>query len=105
MICSTSTWSARTEKSDMVRLAIARQRDRVGTRDSRRRSGREALDRFGFAVVTVENRDELGDHEQVLNTLRHVQELQAPALAADARVGADDLAEARAVDVGDRFEV
>src|SRR5215203_4652641 len=62
-------------------------------------SGCEALDRLGFAVVAVENRDELRDHQEVLNALRHVQELQAAVLAADARVGAHDLAEAGAVDV------
>src|SRR5688572_27873333 len=69
------------------------------------RSGREALDRFGFAVVAVEDRDELRDHQQILNALRHVQELEAAVLPADARVGPHDFAEPGAVDVGHGFQV
>src|SRR4029453_8547934 len=66
---------------------------------------RGALGGGGLGLVGLEYRQQLRDGEQVLNPLRQIQELQLAPLPADRRVRADDLAEARAVDVRHAFRV
>ena len=53
----------------------------------------------------VEHGQQLRDGQQIRDALGQVQQLQTSALAADRRVGAHDFAEARAVDVGNSFEI
>src|SRR5271170_5299656 len=65
----------------------------------------EGRDGGCFVVLDVEDRVELGDLEQVVDLLGEVQELQLAALVADGGIGADQLADARAVDVVDVAEV
>ena len=66
---------------------------------------REAADGVGFVVVGLEHSQQLRDRQQVGDPLRQVEQLEAAALPADGGVGADNLAEAGAVDVRHVFEV
>src|SRR5687768_13844038 len=65
----------------------------------------EASDSIRLVVVGLEDGEELGDREQVGDALGQAEQLEAAALPAHRRVGADDLAEAGAVDVGNGFQV
>src|SRR6185312_12345712 len=65
----------------------------------------EGLDGAGFVVLYVEDGVELGDLEQVVNLFGEVQELQFAALVTRGGVGADELADARAVNVVDVTEI
>src|ERR1700760_4061109 len=58
-----------------------------------------------FVVLNIKDGVKLGDLEQVMNLLGEVQQLQFAALVADCGVGADQLTDARAVDVVDVAEV
>ena len=60
----------------------------------------EAAHRVGFVFVNVEYRVQLGDLQQILHTVSQAQELQMTALVGDGRIGGNQLADTRAVDVG-----
>ena len=66
---------------------------------------RKAGDRLGFAVVALEDRQQLGDRQQILDPLGHVQQLQRSAVLHHRRVRLDDLAEPGAVHIGHVAEV
>jgi hypothetical protein len=51
-------------------------------RPARRPGLGEALDRFVFGVVRLEDREQLGDREQILELLGEVEQLELAALAA-----------------------
>src|SRR3990172_2261726 len=101
MICSTFTESDRTLKSGMEpqtgssrrgppdNPARARRPGPRATLDLGR--GGEALDGVVLRVVGFKHRQQLGDRQQVRDALGQIQELEATALAADRRVGPDDL--------------
>ena len=59
----------------------------------------EAANGVRLVVVGLEHRQQLGDRQQVGDALGQAEQLEAAALAADRGEGADDLAQARAVDV------
>src|SRR5262249_37805052 len=59
----------------------------------------EAFERPRFAVKGLKNGQQLGDHKQVLNFLGQVQEFELAALVVGRSVGADELADSRAVDI------
>jgi hypothetical protein len=65
----------------------------------------ETLDRIRLGVVRLEHGQQFRDGEQILNALREVQQLELPPLPAHRGICADDFAQARAIDVGDAFEV
>jgi hypothetical protein len=68
------------------------------------RNALEAGDCFFFRVA-LEHGQQLRDGQQILNSLRQVQQLELAPLTADGCVGPDDFAEARAVDVGHTLEI
>ena len=68
----------------------------------------KGFDRQGFVVLHilyVEDGEEFGDLEKVMNLLGEVEQLEFAALIADGGERADQLADARAVDVGDFAQV
>src|SRR5436853_5726574 len=65
----------------------------------------EALDGIRLGVVRLEHGQQLRDREQILNAFREVEKLELPALTAHRGVRADDFTQARAIDVGNTFEV
>ena len=65
----------------------------------------KACKRVGFAVVNVENGQQLGDGQQVLNFLRQIQKLERAALFINSRKTGDKLADAARIDVADAAKV
>src|SRR3954471_1864995 len=65
----------------------------------------EALDGIRLGVVRLEHGQQLRDGEQILNAFRVVEKLEVPSLTARRGVRADDFTQARAIDVGNAFEV
>lgn len=65
------------------------------------RLGVETAEGGGFVVVGFEQCIETGDGQQFLEALGGVEEFECTAASDDGGVGADDLAEARAIDGGD----
>src|SRR6266567_2992538 len=61
----------------------------------------ERLNRRGFVVPNVKNRIELGDLQQVVDLLGQIEQLQFATLVLYRGVGADQLADARTVNVVD----
>src|ERR1051326_8956902 len=59
----------------------------------------KTADRVRLVVVCLEHRQELRDRKEIGDPLSQVQQPEASALAADRRIGADDLIVAVAVDV------
>src|ERR1700722_8279416 len=59
----------------------------------------EGLDRAGFVVFHVEHGVQLGDLQQVMNFLGQVEQLEFATLITHGGEGADQLANARAVDI------
>src|SRR5206468_12646083 len=60
---------------------------------------RKTPDRIVFRVVGLEAGQQLRDRKQIGSAFGQVQQFEAAALAADSSIGANDFAEARAVDV------
>src|SRR5262249_42722662 len=90
------------EHDQVLGPLVRAQRDDDGAQGAHGPTARrsKALDRFGLGIVGLEHRQQLGDREQVLDLFGQVEELEAPALAADGGVAAHDLAQAGRVDVG-----
>ena len=65
----------------------------------------EGADCGGLVVPDVEDGVELGDLEEVVDLLGEVEKLEFAAGIFDRGEGADELADARAVDVADVFQV
>ena len=62
-------------------------------------------DSSSLVVLHIEDRIELGDLQQVVHFFGQMQQLQFPALVADGGEGADQFADAGAVDVAGVAEV
>src|ERR1035437_1980468 len=65
----------------------------------------EGADGRGFVVPDVEDGVELGDLEQVVDLLGEVEQLEFAARIPDRGEGADQFADAGAIDVADAFQV
>src|SRR5438270_6824817 len=61
----------------------------------------EGLDRGGFVVLYVKNGVQLGDLQQVVDFLCQIEQLEFATLILHGRIGADELADSRAVNVID----
>src|SRR4051812_13956118 len=95
------------EENNSSPLPSARASITAGRRSRRSRlgGGGEAADRFGFAVVAVEHRHELRDHQQILQPLGDVNQLQRPAAARRGLADLHELAKTGAVDIGHASKV
>src|SRR5262249_12764650 len=65
----------------------------------------ERLDRGWFVILDIENGIELSNLQQVVDLLGEIEQFQVAALVADRSEGADQLANAGAVNVGDVAQV
>src|SRR5262245_38011808 len=66
---------------------------------------REAPDRVVLVLVGLEHGQQLRNRQEVRDSLRQVQQLEATALPAHRRIRANDFTEAGAVDVRDVGEI
>ncbi len=65
----------------------------------------EALDAFGLRLEALEDGQQLGDREQILDALRRVEQLERAAALLQRRVSLHDLAEPRAIHIGHIAEI
>src|SRR6185503_13215831 len=65
----------------------------------------ETVHGCSFVVVSLEYREQFGDHEQVLNLLGQIQEFQLTAAIIGGGVGTDELTYSGAVHVGDVSQI
>src|ERR1051325_11322781 len=65
----------------------------------------KTLQSFRFIIVRVENCQQFRNHQQVLDSIRQLQQLELPALTLHGRVAGNQLADASRVDVFDSREI
>ena len=64
-----------------------------------------ASQRIGFRIVNIENGEQFGDRQKVLDLLRQVEQLERPAFFIDSRKARNEFANAARIDVTDAAQV
>src|SRR6185369_7590214 len=65
----------------------------------------KTLQCFRFVLVRIEHCQQFRNHQQILNSIRQVQQLELPALASDRRIAGNQLADTSRVDVFDARKI